>query len=380
MSSVRSSSNGTALSLPTLGSARIAGDGRRQLLLSGRRVGIAVLVIYVGAFLAFMVMVVPVVAPRLPRSEVARHWPIAVLAAGVVMLVDAVLVFAWSRRSRRLTAGISPTGRVQDRAIAETDAIKDQGTRQGRRRSRRYRRLTAAASAALLVAALVSGYPLWVLGLAALLPWVPFFTVGTIRTSQSYGFYAFFVVVVGFQLLHMGEHTVQVLQLALTDGDLVHSHGVLGQLDFELVHFASDILVWLAVCALVWVYGGRNPWLWVAFAAASMHAIEHFYLFSIYIGHRGFYDRGGFAGIMGEGGLTGSPLARPYMHFAYNFIVLVPLLLAWWEQMPRSAARAGSRSQTKPTRSYPLLSLPDPVSSEANLAEEFTASAGVVQR
>ena len=335
--------------------------------------GIAVLVIYVGAFLAFMVMVVPVVAPRLPRSEIARHWPIAVLGAGVVMLVDAVVVFASARR-RRLTADSSPTDRARDPGVAERDAIERPGTRQERRRSRRYRRLTAAASAVLLVAALVSGYPLWVLGLAALIPWVPFFTVGTIRTSQNYGFYAFFVVVVGFQLMHMGEHTVQVLQLALTDGDLVHSHGVLGQLDFELVHFASDILVWLAVGALVWVYGRRNPWLWVAFAAASLHAIEHFYLFSIYIGHRGFYDRGGFAGIMGEGGLAGSPLARPYMHFAYNFIVLVPLVLAWWEQTPRATAKTGSRSGTKPTRSDPLLSLPDPVSSEANRAEEFAAS------
>ncbi|MCJ7437165.1 MAG: hypothetical protein MUP97_05315 [Acidimicrobiia bacterium] len=359
-----------------MGTAR----GGRPPLLSGRRVGIAVLVIYVGAFLAFMVMVVPVVAPRLPHSEAARYWPIAVLAAGLVMLVDAVVVFAWSRRGRRLTVGSSPTGRARDLGVPERDVVERQGTRHGRRRVRTHRRLTAAASAVLLVAALVSGYPLWVLGLAALIPWVPFFTVETIRTSQSYGFYAFFVVVVGFQLLHMGEHTVQVLQLALTDGDLVHSHGVLGQLDFEVVHFASDILVWLAVCALVWVYGGRSPWLWVAFAAASMHAIEHFYLFSIYIGHRGFYDRGGFAGIMGEGGLTGSPLARPYMHFAYNFIVLVPLVLAWWDQMPRSTARTRSRSRTKPTRSYPLISLPDPVSSEANLAEEFAASAGVVQR
>gem|GEM_PF-1407746 len=338
MWSLRPTSAGTAVALPLLRRAPPAGVGRRRLVWSGRRVALAVVVAYVGAFLAYMVVVVPVVAPRLPRSEAARHWPVAVLGAGAVMLVDALVVFARARRAKGRTSIGARAAHPGDPDVAEPEVVARPRTRHGRRRSRRYRRLTAAASAVLVGAALLSGYPLWVLGLAALIPWVPFFTLETVRTSQNYGFYAFFVVVVGFQMLHMGEHTVQVLQLAFSDGDLVHSHGVFGQLDFELVHFVSDILVWLAVCALVWVYAGRNPWLWVAFAAASMHAIEHLYLFWIYLGHRGFYDRGGFAGIMGDGGLAGSPLARPYMHFAYNFIVLVPLVLAWWEQMPRSPA------------------------------------------
>jgi hypothetical protein len=308
------------------------------VLLSGRRVGLALLLTYVGALLAFMVVVVPVVAPRLPGSDAARYWPIAALGAGVVILVDAVVVFATARRVKRRETSSSLPGRMGDPGVAHRFVVEPRGAQLERTKSR-WQALTAVASAVLVGAALVSGYPLWVLGLAALIPWVPLITFATIRTSHEYGFYAFFVVVVGFQVLHMGEHTVQVLQLAITDGNLAHSHGVFGQLDFELVHFVSDILVWLALCALMFVFGARNRWLWVAFAAASLHAIEHLYLFWIYLGYRGFYDRGGLAGIMGDGGLIGSPLARPYIHFAYNFVVVVPLVLAWWEQMPRSAAR-----------------------------------------
>jgi hypothetical protein len=318
----------------------------REPFLSPRRVGLAILVTLVGVFLAYMVVAVPVVAPHLRPSDRLRHWPIAVLGAGAVILIDAAVVVANARRGQRLTINSPSTSRARSSGVAESAIVA----------SRRFPRgvlpLTAAASAVLVGASLASGYPLWVLGVAALIPWLPFFTVQTVRTSHLYGFYAFFAAVVGFQTLHMGEHTVQILQLAITQGDLAQSHGVFGQLDFELVHFVSDIGVWLAVAVLVWVYGGRNRWLMIAFVAASAHAIEHLYLWSIYIGHRGFYAHGGFAGIMGHGGLLGSPLARPYMHFAYNFVVLVPLMFALWDQMPHVRrppvrARGGERGVGK---------------------------------
>ena len=35
---------------------------------------------------------------------------------------------------------------------------------------------------------------------------------------------------------------------------------------------------------------------------------------------------------MGNGGETGSPLARPYLHFAYNFLVVVPTVCAFLDQ------------------------------------------------
>lgn len=334
----RPSSTDAALSLPLSGPMGAAGDGGRRPFLSARRVGLALLVTFVGVFLAYMMVAVPVVAPRLRRSDTFRHWPIAVLVAGAVILIDAAVVFATARRGKRLATRSSLTSRTGGPGVARLAVV---GSLRSRRVPRGVLLVTAAASTVLVGAALASEYPLWVLGLAALIPWLPFFTVETIRTSHLYGFYAFFVAVVGFQVLHMGEHTVQVLQLAITQGDLAQSHGVFGQLDFELVHFVSDIGVWLAVGALVWVYGGRNRWLWVTFAAASAHAIEHLYLWWIYIGHRGFYAHGGLAGIMGNGGLIGSPLARPYMHFAYNFVVVVPLMLALWDQIPQVQCRPG---------------------------------------
>ena len=42
---------------------------------------------------------------------------------------------------------------------------------------------------------------------------------------------------------------------------------------------------------------------------------------------------------MGNGGVIGSPLARPYLHFAYNFSVALPLTLAFWAETKRICDR-----------------------------------------
>jgi hypothetical protein len=46
---------------------------------------------------------------------------------------------------------------------------------------------------------------------------------------------------------------------------------------------------------------------------------------------------------MGSGGMIGSPLARPYLHFTYNLPVMVAMVVAWWYEYrarPRAAAPA----------------------------------------
>jgi hypothetical protein len=48
-----------------------------------------------------------------------------------------------------------------------------------------------------------------------------------------------------------------------------------------------------------------------------------------------FYAEGGLAGILGKGGVIGSPLARPYLHFTYNLFVTVPMVLALWRESRR---------------------------------------------
>jgi hypothetical protein len=127
---------------------------------------------------------------------------------------------------------------------------------------------------------------------------------------------------------------VQVVHVLMFGGDLSRAHGVFGQLDFETVHFVWDSTVWLGLGVLLLRFG-NNRWLWIAFAAASLHEVEHIYLFTIYRADPAFYSGGGLTGIMGLRGVIGSPLARPYLHFAYNVCVIVPLLFAFWQQTVR---------------------------------------------
>jgi hypothetical protein len=206
---------------------------------------------------------------------------------------------------------------------------------------------------ALLFSAAMQGYAMWVIVLFALVPWVPLVALEAAWKYERYGAWALFGVVVLLQIGHMGEHTVQVTQLLVYHGQLARSHGVFGQLDFETVHFVWDTAIWLSLCLLLRSFGMRNPWLWVAFAAASAHEVEHGYLFWLYQAHPAFYVDGGFEGIMGNGGVIGSPLARPYLHFAYNFIVIVPMALAFWDETRHAQAAWRERERpAQPCHSY----------------------------
>jgi hypothetical protein len=148
---------------------------------------------------------------------------------------------------------------------------------------------------------------------------------------------AFFVAVTVLQLGHLGEHTVQVTQLLLTHGDLSQSHGLVGQFDFETIHFVWDSAVWLSICFLLYRLPG-NRWLWVAFLAASVHEVEHVYLFWAYLAAHGWYLRGGVDGVFGRGGVLTTPLYRPYLHFFYNALVALPLAYAFWQHRARRRA------------------------------------------
>src|SRR5437867_2703279 len=152
------------------------------------------------------------------------------------------------------------------------------------------------ASATLLFAAAMQGYALWLIALFALAPWLPLVMLEAVWKYDHYGVWALFGVIVLLQIGHMGEHTVQVTQVLVTHGQLAQSHGVFGQLDFETVHLIWDSAIWLSLCLLLRPFAG-NRWLWVAFVAASLHEVEHLYLFWIYRAHPAFYAAGGFEGI-----------------------------------------------------------------------------------
>lgn len=296
-------------------------------------VGLVVLTGAAAAFLAYMVVNVPLVAPTLSREEAVRHWGAAAIGALIVLAVVLLVVSATlriGRASARATLGASASFPVRPSpgpAIPRSLGWE--------RIAGRAVAIAALVSLALLTAAVTAGSPLWVGGLALLLPWVPLVTLEVAWKHARYGVFAAFAMLVLLQILHMGEHTMQVGQLFATHGELAKSHGVFGQLDFELVHFVTDTAVWLTLGMLIIVFHGENRWLWVAFAAASLHQIEHFYLFWLNSAHQSLYAQGGFAGIMGEGGMIGSPLDRPYLHFAYNFIVVVPMVMALWDAARR---------------------------------------------
>ena len=297
--------------------------GRRFRPTISRTTGLVVLAVSVVTFLAFMVRTVPVDAPRLPRADALAHWPAALNAALVVAGGAAFVALVIVRRGRGSISVISlpPMERLHWPRPMGWQAVP-----------RRVVLTAAGVSAGFAFAAIVSGHGLWFIGLSALMPWAPLLVFEAAWKHDVYGAYAIFLAVVFFQTLHMGEHTVQVLQMLMTRGDLAHSHGVFGQLDFETVHFVADTMVWITLGVFLVVFRGQNKWLWVAFAAASLHQIEHFYLFWMYMADRATYAAGGFAGIMGSGGVIGSPLGRPYLHFSYNVIVIVPMLLALWDQ------------------------------------------------
>jgi hypothetical protein len=261
----------------------------------------------------------PLAAPPLPAHEAVRYWTLAVIGAAIVAFVDALAVTVTLRSRRRRAPRPAP-------ASARPDPLRLE------RVPLRALWISAAASLALMSAGALQGYAMWVWVGMGLLPWIPLVALEAAWKYEHYGAWALFGVVVLLQLGHMGEHTVQVVQLLLYNGALAHSHGIFGQLDFETIHFFWDSAVWLCLCLLLPRFSRGNRWLWIAFAAASLHEVEHIYLFWVYRADPTFYIHGGLAGIMGNGGLIGSPLARPYLHFAYNLIVVVPMAIAFWDQ------------------------------------------------
>ena len=147
--------------------------------------------------------------------------------------------------------------------------------------------------------------------------------------------------------------------------------GVFGQLDFETVHLVWDTLVWFGALFLITRFP-RNRWLWVSVIAASLHETEHLFLGWTYFTDTAksftitapvwatvangsivtalpvgtaqqavdFYDAGGWAGIMGKKGMLEAVLGtggimplRPYLHFFYNSVVVIPTVIAFFMQV-----------------------------------------------
>jgi hypothetical protein len=181
--------------------------------------------------------------------------------------------------------------------------------------------------------ALLQGWPLWAAGAAAVLPWIPGFVLNVAHVYRAYQWLALFYVLVVTQTGHLLEHVAQVVQihvLGLTGPD---ARGIFGTLDIESVHFVWNTWVLVAVVVLLLHYRS-NRRLWLTTLFSTWHAIEHAYIFSMYL----TTGLSGTPGLLAQGGaiLGGLPLSRPDLHFIYNLIETIPLILAFLQQVQRT--------------------------------------------
>ena len=241
--------------------------------------------------------------------------------------------------------------------------------------------LTALCSYGGQLIGILLGWPLWLIALATMLPWVPLLSMKIFWTSKHYGFMAAYLLIMILQVGHVGEHVVQVIQfISIHDpkaycygfnwyGICNDAHGVFGAIDRETVHFIWDGLILIA-CIILRVHfrKSKNIWLTLAVIAAAIHQFEHCYLFGIYVFDNSFYRMGGsflgiqipsaanrlmeqalglpagYApqnGVLGHDGVVGTliPFLNPILpsriplHFIYNSLVLLPMLLAFRQQV-----------------------------------------------
>jgi hypothetical protein len=294
-----------------------------------RFMGLAIVVDVVAMTLAYIAVTVPIAGPQLTDSEAHRYWLVAVCSA-LIVATGVTYVIARTLRLRRqhpdqLQAPAKATVAERERSLIPR-TLRFEIT------SRRTKRIACAISLAAVPVAWAVGAPWWLAWFAVLAPWIAPVTLEARWKYATYGVFAIFALMGLLQMLHMVEHSVQVGQLVATSGDLSMSHGLFGQLDFEAVHFVTDTILWIGLGLLILVMRGRNAWLWVAFIAASLHEVEHLYLFWMHVFDNNMYLSGGFNGIMGDEGMIGSPLDRPYLHYTYNLIVFVPMLIAIWDE------------------------------------------------
>jgi len=304
---------------------------------------LAIVVDAVALTLAYVAVTIPIAGPKLTPEEANRHWPVALAGVLIVVLGVILVIVVTVRRPAREAEPLPPE--VPGARLARWPR-----TLGFERTSRSTIKLAAAISILTVPLSLALQAPPALAWLLLLAPWIPLVTLEVRWKYGRYGVFACFAALGLLQLLHMVEHSVQIGQLVQTEGDLGRSHGIFGQLDFELVHFVTDTILWIGLGLLITIVRNRNVWLWVAFAAASMHEVEHLYLFWLNLFDNNMYLSGGFNGIMGNQGMIGSPLDRPYMHYAYNLIVFVPMLIAIWDDARRMDRLHPAPEQPPPDR------------------------------
>jgi hypothetical protein len=199
--------------------------------------------------------------------------------------------------------------------------------------------LTALASVGAAVFALATSWPLWAVVSAALVPWAPVFWSETAWTKRQYGWLALFYVLAITQTGHLLEHAVQMLQIHVLHEPPPLSKGVFGQLDIEWVHFVWNTWVLVALAMLAAKYRD-NRWLLGTLLFALWHEAEHISMIISYVST----GVAGSPGLLAQGGKIGGglPIKRPDLHFIYNLVETVPLLVGFDIARRASKSRASA--------------------------------------
>ena len=157
------------------------------------------------------------------------------------------------------------------------------------------------------------------------------------------------------QVLHLGEHVAQMVQLHVLGWPPPTARGIVSTFDVEKIHFVWNAIV---LATLVWLRarGVRSAWLTATLVWAALHTSEHGFLLARALAH----GVEGAPGILGAGGwlagqgwsviglTTGS---RASVHFAWNSVEVVLLALAcaavgglrvtWWRTFARVPVERG---------------------------------------
>ena len=134
------------------------------------------------------------------------------------------------------------------------------------------------------------------------------------------------------QAAHLLEHAAQMVQIHVLHLSGAAAQGIVGQLNIEWVHFGWNALVLITLLALL-LHFRTNAWLIAVTPLAGWHFIEHSVMIATYL-QTGV---SGSPGLLSSGGLLfgGLPIARPDLHFLYNLVETVPLLVAWVVELRR---------------------------------------------
>jgi hypothetical protein len=206
------------------------------------------------------------------------------------------------------------------------------------------------ASSGGLMFGLFQAWPLWLVGGAALLPWVPLFVLDLSRWYRHYQWLALFYGLVVTQTGHFFEHVAQMIQIHVLGLTGPNARGIISTLDVEWVHFTWNTWVLVAVLLLV-THFRSNRWLWLLLVLSGWHEIEHAYILSVYI----TTGVAGTPGLLSLGGALagGLPLTRPDLHFLYNLLETIPLIAAFLLQARATPRALGLNRPRPPIRPRP---------------------------